>query len=219
MRDGFSRVYICCLFLLGQAMSNTSKDRIVAPRCEKTGNPCGTDTLPAGRSCECLPCREWLRNTFNKRLIERLTSTTNHHEVTPEEHKKMLEVFKKSNEKQPMTKDTERVLQLLKYWSDETGQLPEPPEGTTILTAIEVIESLQARVKELEEEVSQGIEYSAKQSRMISKLNLALEFDNAPDDASWEPPHPIFRMVQDRDDMLKENQILRATIKELEAKQ
>ena len=50
-----------------------------------------------------------------------------------------------------MTKDTERVLQLLKYWSDETGQLPEPPEGTTILTAIEVIESLQARVEELEE--------------------------------------------------------------------
>lgn len=26
-------------------------------RCEKTGNPCGTDTLPRGTECLCAPCR------------------------------------------------------------------------------------------------------------------------------------------------------------------
>lgn len=30
------------------------------PRCEKSGNPCGTDTWMVGHSCPCNACQRWL---------------------------------------------------------------------------------------------------------------------------------------------------------------
>ena len=32
------------------------------PRCEKTGNPCGTDTWAVGYTCPCRACREYVAN-------------------------------------------------------------------------------------------------------------------------------------------------------------
>ncbi len=31
-----------------------------SPRCEKSGNPCGTDTWMVGHSCPCNACQRWL---------------------------------------------------------------------------------------------------------------------------------------------------------------
>jgi hypothetical protein len=42
------------------------------------------------------------------------------------------------------------------------------------------------------------------------KLKLALEFDEALDDADWQPPHPIFLLAE-------ENDMLRATIRRIAA--
>jgi len=30
------------------------------PRCERSGNPCGTDTWMVGHSCPCKACQRWL---------------------------------------------------------------------------------------------------------------------------------------------------------------
>ena len=52
-------------------------------RCEVTGNPCGTDTRPAGSPCQCKACRRWSETTDARALT--LVS-----EANPEPHARYL---------------------------------------------------------------------------------------------------------------------------------
>lgn len=42
----------------------------------------------------------------------------------------------------------------------------------------------------------------AEQDAEIARLKMAIEYDNADDDAEWQPPHPIFQLAQERDNFM-----------------
>ena len=44
-----------------------------------------------------------------------------------------------------------------------------------------------------------GILAQPAEAEVVDLQRLAAEFDAAPDDAEWEPPHPIFQMARDLD--------------------
>lgn len=46
-------------------------DDVPVLRCERSGNPCGTDTWRVGSTCQCAPCRTWVAlETYRERLAE-----------------------------------------------------------------------------------------------------------------------------------------------------
>jgi hypothetical protein len=46
---------------------------------------------------------------------------------------------------------------------------------------------------------------------------MATEFDAAPPDADWEPPHPIFRLAEERDNLAAALNATRAELERLKA--
>ncbi len=51
----------------------------------------------------------------------------------------------------------------------------------------------------VEEELRAAVTAQPAEAEGVDLQQLAAEFDAAPDDAEWEPPHPIFQMARDLD--------------------
>jgi hypothetical protein len=60
-----------------------------------------------------------------------------------------------------------------------------------------------------------NLDNSAKGLDSAELRNAAAEYDAAPDDASWEPPHPIFRLAQENDDLRKQRDELLNAAKQI----